>query len=300
MRRLVRPPAPPAAITPARALRLAATRAAERSISLPLAVLGVSEEEGPLDDLLGRLEDGLMLIALHEDDHPVGLVALDAEARAAVLEVQTLGRVAPAVAEVRVVTAADAALARPFLQALLAEVEAGTAGTVLDGWVRGPALAARLPGPREAAMILSDGLYRIVRLTLDLGAGGRQGLALLLIRLRPPPEPAWAEPPAATVADPVLAAPATLTAVLHRLQLPLAGAEALEVGQVLALPGVTVASVRLEVAGIDLGPARLGQMAGMRALRIEEPLTPGLDELPSLGEGAGPAALPPTVAGWPS
>jgi hypothetical protein len=39
------------ALTPARALRLALSRAAQRAIALPLSVIGVSEEEGPLDDL---------------------------------------------------------------------------------------------------------------------------------------------------------------------------------------------------------------------------------------------------------
>jgi hypothetical protein len=56
LRRIARAPAPPPSLTPARAVRLAVTRAAERSIALSLAVLGVAEEEGTLDELLSRLE----------------------------------------------------------------------------------------------------------------------------------------------------------------------------------------------------------------------------------------------------
>jgi hypothetical protein len=70
-------------------------------------------------------------------------------------------------------------------------------------------------------------------------------------------------------------------AILHRLRLPLAAAEGRAPGQVVPLPGVTVASVRLASAGLDLGPARLGQVAGMRAVRIETPLAP---ELVALGQ----------------
>lgn len=294
LRRLVRPTTPPAPLTPARALRIAMTRAAERAVALPLAVLGVSEDEGPLDDLLSRLEEGLMLLALHEGEEPVGLIALDAEARAAVIEVQALGRVSPSAPDAREITAADAALARPLLAAFLTEAETATAGTALGGWLRSPRLAARLPGPREATMLLPDGRYRVVRLSLDLGVGERQGLVLLMVRLPGQTRAATSVEagPVPTVAPQVLSAQATLDAVLHRLSLPLSEAESLRVGQILALPGITVASVRLEGGGVDLGSARLGQVAGMRAIRIEEPPPPALDQLPIPAE-----SLPPMLEG---
>jgi flagellar motor switch protein FliM len=292
MRRIARLAAPPPSLTPARALRLAATRGAERSIGLPLAVLGVAEEEGTLDELLSRLEDGLLVLALAEGSDPVGLVALDAEARAAAIEVQALGRVLPASPEPRLVTAADAALARPLLAAILAEVETALADTALAGWVRALRLGDRLPGVREATMLLADRRYRIVRLTLDLGAGGRQGLLAVMIRLPPTqPEATEAPAPVVRVADLALGAPTCLQAVLHRLQLPLDQAEGLEVGTVLPLPGVTVASVRVEGGGQDLGPARLGQVSGMRAIRIESPLAPDLEELPQPRGAADELAL---------
>lgn len=281
MRRMARPAAPPPSLTPARAFRLAVTRAAERSIGLPLAVLGVAEEEGLLDDLLSRLEEGLLLLSLSEGDAVVGFVALDAEARAAAVEIQTLGRVSSTSPDDRAITAADIALARPLLSAVVMEVGVALAGTVLSDWVRAPAPAGRLSGAREAAVLLPDGRYRVVRLTLDLGAGGRQGLLLLQIRL-PSPEPEADAPktPEATVATQVMAAHAPIEAVLHRLRISLAEAESLELGQVIALPGVTVASVRIEASGRDLGPARLGQVAGMRAIRFEAPLAPRLDDIP--------------------
>lgn len=281
------PPAP--SLTPARALRLAFARAAERAAGLAVAVLGVADEVAPLDDLLARLEPGLMLLGV-ERGGTAGLLALDAEARAAVVEAQTLGRPSAQAAEPREVTAVDAALATPLAQAFLDEAGAATAGTALDGWV-GPARAgARLHSGREAALALPDGDYRAVRLTLDLGAGGRQGLCLLLLpvalRAPAPPLPAgedWRE----GLGEQVMAAPAEVLAVLHRLRLSLAEAEGLEVGLVLPLPGVTVASVRLQgPGGADLGPARLGQVAGMRAVRLEAPPPP------TLGEIAPPGPVP--------
>jgi flagellar motor switch protein FliM len=242
----------------------------------------VADELGPLDDLLSRLEPGLMLLGV-ERGGMAGLVALDAEARAAVAEAQTLGRPSAQPAEPREPTAVDAALALPLAQAFLEEAAVATAGTRLDGWVGAARAAARLPSARDAALALPDGEYRAVRLTIDLGVGGRQGLCLLLlpVALRQAgateaAEAGWRD----GLEEQVMAAPAEVTAVLHRLRLPLGEADGLDVGQVLALPGVTVASVRLEgPGGAEFGRARLGQVAGMRAVRLEAPPPPTLAEI---------------------
>jgi flagellar motor switch protein FliM len=283
--------APP--LTPARALRLAFARAADRASGLAVAVLGIADEVGPLDDLLIRLEPGLMLLGV-ERNGIAGLLAFDTEARAAAVEARTLGRPSAQPAELREPTAVDASLTLPLAQAFLDEAAVATAGTRLDGWIGAARAGARLPSPREAALVLPDGDYRAVRLTIDLGAGGRQGLCLLLlpVALRQPqaPEAAgkdWRD----GLGEQVMAAPAEVVAVLHRLRLPLGEAEALDVGQVLPLPGVTVASVRLEgLGGADLGPARLGQVAGMRAVRIEAPPPPDLVEIGA--PGSAPLGLP--------
>ncbi len=139
-------------------------------------------------------------------------------------------------------------------------------------------------------MALPEGRYRALRMTLDLGAGGRQGLLLLMLRLPEPPAAAVPAGEEATLAPRVLEAEAPLRAVLHRFPLPLAEAEGWQPGQVVPLPGVSVGSVRIEApAGERIGTARLGQVAGRRAIRIETPLAPPLEEIrpPSL---PGPAA----------
>jgi flagellar motor switch protein FliM len=278
LRRMARPAQP--ASTPTRALRLAATRAAGSAAGLPLAVLGIAEEEGALDDLLAGLGDGLLLMRLDRDGAAAGLLALDGEGRSAAVEAQVLGRPAARAADPRPPTAADAALCAPFLDAFLAQAQAELEGSALADWLRGAGTAGRLADARGAGLALPDGRYRAMRLTLDLGAGGRQGLLLLMLRL---PAPAPADPirtPDATVAPLVLAAESPLRAVLHRLELPLAQVEAWAPGTVLPLPGVTVGSVRLEAAGgSEIGTARLGQVGGRRAIRIETPLAPPLQDI---------------------
>lgn len=225
-----------------------------------------------------------MLRALSGAEGPLGLIGLDAETRAAVVEAQALGRPLDQVADPRPFTAADAALAEPLLSTFLAEVAESTTGTAYEGWIGDARLDMRLPGAREAGLLLADRSYRVVRLTLDLGVGGRQGLLVLMLRLLPPAPPVTAPAEPSSWEDllsaQVLAAQAPIRAVLQRVRLTIEAAEALRPGQVVPLPGVTVASVRLEGPdGSDLGPARLGQVAGMRAVRLEAPLAPQLDDM---------------------
>lgn len=272
IRRLAKAPPP---LTPARALRLAVTRAAESSLGLPLSVLSVREEEVELDHLLARLDDGLMLLALRQGGRSTGLVALDAEGRSAAIEAQALGHIAAAPPDPREPTAVDAALARPFLAAVLREAEGALAGTPLDGWLEATEVAERVT-PREAPLLLPDGRYRALSLTLDLGVGGRQGLLVLLAGLAPPPAQAASS---AALAPLVLSARTQVDAVLPRLRVPLLAVEGWAEGDVLTLPGVTVASLSLESRDLPVASARLGQAAGMRAVRIETAVVPDLAPL---------------------
>jgi flagellar motor switch protein FliM len=294
MRRLVRSTAPPPSepLTPYRALRQAVTRAAAQSIGLSLTVLGISEETGPLDDILSRVEPGLMLVALESTSGYAGLAGIDLQTRAALIEVQTLGRVSPATAQDRPPTGADLVMADPFLKRALHEIVLETTGTSLDGWAEGYRLSARIPGPRDAGLALPDGAYRILRLTLDLGAGGRQGLLVIALPLPGPADspPPPQDPPAAwsaALGANVLSAAAEVRAVLHRMRLSLRVVEDFEPGQIIGLTGASVATVRVEAPdGSLLAPARLGQMSGMRAIRLGPPNRPDMDEM-----------LPPPPAG---
>jgi flagellar motor switch protein FliM len=293
MRRIVRSTAPtsPEPLTPSRALRQAITRAASQSIGLPLTVLGVSEEVGALDDILTRAEDGLMLLALGSPAEMTGFLGIDLQTRAAVIEVQTLGRVSNALAQPRPATAADIAMAEPFVQRVLHEIELETAGTLLDGWVVGQRLFGRFAGMKEVGLTLANGDYRVVRLTLDLGAGGRQGLLVLALPMPRPAQPTPAQPDATAafsrkLSENILVAPAEVRAILHRMRLPLRTVEVFELGQTIPLWGATVTAVKVEAPdGRLLALARLGQMSGMRAVRLGPPARPEMTEVLPLPPG---------------
>ncbi len=291
LRRMARRRTDPAEVplTSSRAVRLALTKAANDTIGLVLTVMGMGEDVQPLDDLLGGLDDTLMLIGLQRNGQLAGILALDMQMRAAVMEMQTVGRLIAKQAEDRTPTGTDKTMCDPVLAAFLTALPLAMAGTELDGWVDGALLGDRIDSRRVAGLVLDDRDYRTLRLTVDLGVADRQGALLLALPLAtktavPARDPVddmdWGTQFRAVVAD----APASLEAQLHRFTIPLAQARALRAGQVLPLPGCTVNSVRImSPDGHKIAQAKLGQLGGMRAVRIEQAPAPQMRDLGATG-----------------
>lgn len=274
-----------APVSPSKALRLAMIRAAEVRVGLVVSVLGITEEVVPLEDLLRLIEDEHLLLALNGDRGLCGLAGIDLQTRAAVIEMQTTGLLRATPADARAVTATDAAMIAPLIGGFLAEAGLTTAGTPLAGWTANYAVGPRVINTRAAGLAMVDTTYRLVRLTLDLGAGERQGMIQIALPLSPemkvPQAPDAAAAWSAAIAAAVGNAPADLHAVLHRMRLSLRQIDGFHVGQIIAMPGVTVGSVRLEGAdGRVLARARLGQFTGLRAVRIQAPAPVEMTDTP--------------------
>lgn len=283
LRRMVRPiPAPRAAepAVPARILRQAVTRAADAAADLPLVVLGVEIAETPLDDLIAALDPTQLLVMLGAGVGLEGVAALCPDLRAALIEMQTAGRLSALAPSPRAATTADFAMAEPFILHLLSALRSDTAGHPIASSVAGVGVLGRFANPRAAALALPDGVYRVIRLSIDLGQPDRQAALLLGLPLRSPPAATLAAPPAdpawtLALTRAVMDAPCALQAVLHRQTLTIGQVEGFVIGQVLPLPGVTVASVRVEgPGGSHVGAGKLGQMGGMRAVRLGMPPRP--------------------------
>lgn len=255
-------------------------------------VIGLREETLSLDDMLGALDPTLMLLAMLDLEHMVGLAALDLNLRAALIEVQTVGKVLPDQPDERVPTLTDASMAEPLLGAILHHMAETTLRTPLEGWGQGISIAGQVPSIRSAGLILPDRAYRVIRMSLDLNAGDRQGelvFALPDSRVAEPlpetkkPDGDWAERFRATVN----ASAVRLDAQLHRFKLPLYVVDQLKVGQVLPLEGCKVTSLKLMAKdGRAVATARLGQSGGMRAIRVEAAATPMMEAFPHLGGDA--------------
>ncbi|MEL6685037.1 MAG: FliM/FliN family flagellar motor switch protein [Pseudomonadota bacterium] len=300
LRRMTRPQGDEVAenpLTSSRAVRLALTKAANDTVGLVLTVQSVAEEVTGLDDMLGTLAEELMLVGLERAGALTGLIALDMEMRAAVVEMETMGAVLTQRAEARAPTLTDKTLCDPLLQAFLAAFPLAVQDTPLQGWMDGVTLGGKVESTRAAGLILEDCDYRIVRLNVDLGVAERQAQLVIVLPLVQTTAPAEPVPEAPvdwdkTFHDSVSDAPASLNALLHRFPVSLATAEALQVGSVLPLPGCTVNSVRLlSPDGAEVAQAKLGQMGGYRAVRLEAAPVPQLAEL-SGAAVEGPMSLP--------
>ena len=269
--------APDVPLTASRAVRLALARAAQTSTGMKLTVGSVAEQILPLDPLLDEHDDDLLLMALTRDGAICGLIACDAGLVSAAIEVMTTGKIGATAPDTGRVTRTEGTLVQPLLRAMLDELEETTARTALDGWTRLVGLGQRFENCRAAGFALSDRSYRLMRMSLDCGAPERQGTLMLALPVQAAAQPLMPVAAADPVVDwqgqfraTVLAAPARLDAVLHRMKVPLATMTALEVGQCLPLTGCTVGMVRLvDPAGRTVARGRLGQIAGQIAVRIQ-------------------------------
>lgn len=274
-------------LTSSRAVRLALTKAANDTVGLILTVSSVAEDVSGLDAMLDGLPDGLMLVGLHRHDCLVGLIALDMQLRAAVLEMETMGALSSQSVDDRTPTRTDKMMCDPMIAGFLRAFPQAVRGTGFDGWGDDVTHEDRIADTRAAGLLLDDCPYRIVQMTVQLGPADRQGLLLMALPLvedlqaiTPPTvkQSNWGVDFPKAVQD----APAAITAMLHRFKLPLATARDLQVGTILPLPGCSVTSVRLLAPdGQDVAQAKLGQSGGMRAVRLQAAPLPDLHDLAS-------------------
>lgn len=308
--------APPAAaaMTPARAFGQALALAAQAMMGLPLRVERAEDLRLSLSELLEVIEPPALLAVLEGPRETLGLAALAPGTLATLIEMQTIGRIGPAAVDPRRPTRTDAAMSAGFLDRTLGEVETLLAADAAITWAGGFRYGSFLDDPRPLGLVLEEGGYRVLRLTLGFGAdGARQGGLLLAL-----PLPGRGDPPAgprgpeqgrsgtgnaagtaapgdaegqwrARLEQAVMQAPAELHAVMGRISLPLSAVMALGAGALIELPADAIAKTRVEGAdGRLLTLARLGQMRGHRALRLKAGIeTPVLAANP--GDEAGSA-----------
>ncbi len=274
-------------LTSSRALRVAMTRAADKAIGLSLTVTNVGEEFLQLDEVIDGLPTQHLYAALVKGEDVVGLIGLDAQMRAAVIEMQTIGSLTKNPQLDRPPTSTDMMLAAPVCEKLLALLPEATVGSDLEGWAAEVTLGAVFDSVRAAGLVLEENDYRLMRLTLDLAVADRQGEIILalpnhtsqpVVVTTETGDSGWA----AKMDRAVAAAPATLNAMLCRMKLSIGKVDGLQVGDVLPLYGATVSSVRLFAPdGVEVGAAKLGQSGGMRAVRIETPVSVLMGDLPA-------------------
>jgi flagellar motor switch protein FliM len=205
-------------------------------------------------------------------------MVLDPQVVAALIEMQTTGRVVPRPAEPRAPTRTDAIMCADFIDRLLELIDRRAAEAELDvapaisGFRYGLALAET----RAIGLALEDIPYRAFGFDVDLGRGAKSGSVQLLLPFDPPGVARTGHAEAAAFAEAmraqVLETQAVLSATLLRRRMSLAEVTGLEVGSRLHLPRAALSSITVEALdGTVVAAGRLGQMNGHRAVRLVVP-----------------------------
>lgn len=278
-------------VSPARALRQALARSAEKEFSLAIQVTSVQTEQLAQSAMMSAVDEQMLCIVLDGPFGQLGAVAFELPIVMAFVEKQTLGCVREAESAPRRATATDAALIAPFIDTLMRELARtlGRAeGTTLT--TEGYSFGARLESKRHLQLIAEAREYHVLRAEIDVENGSKHGGLVLLLPVTIPTasnsylqdEPdgksalgakAGAESSleCSLLRDgAIMEAAATLKAVLWREKLSLAAFSALKVGDCLTVPISAFEALQLEADARSekIGPISLGQQSGMRAVQL--------------------------------
>ncbi|PID36529.1 MAG: flagellar switch protein FliM [Rhodobacterales bacterium] len=283
MRRLAgagRPPPEIAALTAEKALRGAVAQAGEDVAALVVSAGTVARGRMTLARLPEEMPENGLLALLEGPEGRFGLLVLDPQALAALIEMQTMGRVLPRPAPPRVPTRTDAIMCADFIDRVLELLEGRVTEAALPD---APALtgfryALALPDLRAVQLTLEDIPFRHFAAPLDLANGAKTGHLHLILPAELAAKPrAAAEDPERRAAyqQRMMRVEAQLTAVLHRVTLPLAAVNRLEIGAQLDIPQEAIRQITLEDCHQNpVAKGRLGQAHGFQALRINPPDPP--------------------------
>lgn len=263
-----------------RAWRLALARAANDVIALPLDIARLSVHRRSLAELLELAPERALIIILEGPAEGLGIITLSPPVLAAMIEMQTVGRVSTTAPPSRKPTRTDATMVAELIDRALEGLEEGLDCDPDLVWAGGFRYASFLDDPRPLGLLLEEEYYRVLQAEVRLGNGAKSGPVMLALPAEgrgPAPKPAPMATPAPVAAalfskalnDQVLRTEAELSAVLHRFTVPLSLVMALKAGDLVPLS--TAALDRIVVEGVDGRPlvtGRLGQNRGMRAVRL--------------------------------
>ena len=281
-------------MSPARALRLATEKTANASFSLVLTVQGVARTAVDHAGLLGMIPQGVLLLLLDGPDGALGVMTLDAAVLASLIEMQTVGQVSAKSPQARPLTRTDAAMVAPLVDGILHRMSQHLVGHPDGYWACGYRYGAMMDDRRSLGMALTAPDFHLFQLPLDIADGIRSGQVMLALPQRAAPAVPADKAHAGDISVPlqqrVLDAAVRLDAILCRLSLPLSDVGRLSVGDILALPRDALREISIESVGRQpVATAQLGQLDGMRALRLT---VPGQMSAATLADGAADPSPP--------
>lgn len=249
---------------------------AEQTCALPLTLDNSTQRVAAPDAIEEALPEDGLLAFLAAADGAVGVIALDTQMLAALIEIQTLGIVRSTPAEVRATTRTDLYMCETFINTVLQSVSEEAPPGDLKKMFQGFHLENAISDRRKMCFRLTEDRYSLFDLSLGLGDGAKDARVLICLpaeRCAPGQKPgggapdtaSWSEQLHKTVAHGAV----RCNMILHRKRMPLSEVTDLKIGDRVNIPLTAIATV--EVTGCDGGQvatARLGQVDGQKAVRI--------------------------------
>lgn len=261
------------------ALRLAMARAADDLFDLAVSVIGVIHTRASQDELIKHLSDERLQVLLDGPEGQLGAATLDRAFLVALIQQQTMGRLTGVAADERPFTGTDAALTAPLIDSTLQRASelADRPQDVLC--LSGFKFGARAEDARAIVLAMEAERFRIFDLTLEFGGGPQQGTICLILPEPRKPEKSEAGEAAdqsvPRLGPAVEMARADLSAVICRMRIPLAELSRMQPGDMLPLIQEHLDRTDLvTIQGKKIAEGRLGQINGMRALRLNETRLP--------------------------
>jgi flagellar motor switch protein FliM len=260
------------AMTPVKALRLAAARAGDEVLNVPVGLRDLTETILVPEDIAGALPDPALFLQLDGPNGARGLAAVSPVAVSAMIEALTMGRVLTGAAAPRRPTRTDAVMVSGFLDQLLVAAAVLALECPDPPPLRGYLTGAALADARAGAMILGDCAHRHVTIELDWCGGAKVGSLHLVVPAESPAGPsetadrtAWRD----KMQRSVLGTTARLEAVFFGVRLPLARVRAFAVGETLILNGASLDRVIVkDSTGGVAATGKLGRSGAARAVRL--------------------------------
>lgn len=262
-----------------RGWRLALARATRDAMGLDLEVRRLQVMRASLAEILDIAPDRALVSLLDGPEGGLGVLMFGPSVTAALIEMQTLGRLASQPAAPRKPTRIDAAMVATVVDMALAGLDDTLAEEADRIWAAGFRYASFLEDMRPLALLLEEDSYRVLMAEVSLGLGLREGQVILVLPAigrgeyltTLSPEEEAAPQFTMALAAQVMHVDCRLDAVIGRLTLPIRQIMGLQLGDVLELPFSAIDAVTIETMdGRRIARARLGQNRGMRALKVVE------------------------------
>ncbi|MGR3711494.1 MAG: FliM/FliN family flagellar motor switch protein, partial [Shimia sp.] len=292
-------------MSPEKAMRLGMALAAQNGMELACEVSRIQRSTLSHETLVGMLDSDSLLAILEGVNGARAALAIDGQMLAGLVEHQTLGRVLSGAASPRKPTLVDAALVTPFVEDTLARFVNLLSTDEAPAWLQHYKFGAVTEDTRTLSLSLKAHEFHFLMLDVSLEGGAKSGTIGIAFPdfedvTEEPFEEEETETGAESLQAGMLQANATLTAVIGRLNMTIGETQTLRVGDVLTLPMDGPRETTLEtVDGARVTAVNLGQINGMRAVRMVQE---GADDVEESGEAMmseAPAAAPRAAAAAP-